>query len=33
MSVRGQLGGSWERRFEEKGLVVELALPKATIAA
>jgi PAS domain S-box-containing protein len=33
MSVSGQLGGSWERRFEDDGLVVELALPKATIAA
>jgi PAS domain S-box-containing protein len=33
MSVNGQLGGSWERRFEEAGLVVELSLPKATIAA
>jgi PAS domain S-box-containing protein len=33
MSVCGQLGGSWDRRFEEGGLVVELALPKATIAA
>jgi PAS domain S-box-containing protein len=33
MSVNGQLGGSWERRFEDDGLVVELKLPKATIAA
>jgi PAS domain S-box-containing protein len=33
MSVVGQLGGSWERRFEDDGLVVELMLPKATIAA
>jgi PAS domain S-box-containing protein len=33
MSVSGQLGGSWERRFEDDGLVVELALPKTTIAA
>jgi PAS domain S-box-containing protein len=33
MSVRGQLGGDWERRFEQDGLVVELKLPKATIAA
>ena len=33
MSVCGQLGGSWERRFENDGLVVELALPKTTIAA
>jgi PAS domain S-box-containing protein len=33
MSVNGQLGGSWKRRFDEDGLVVELKLPKATIAA
>ena len=33
MSVNGQLGGSWERRFEDDGLVVELKLPKKTIAA
>jgi len=33
MSVSGQLGGSWQRRFETDGLVVELALPKSTIAA
>ena len=33
MSVSGQLGGSWERRFEDDGLVVELTLPKTTIAA
>ncbi|MBO0749866.1 MAG: PAS domain-containing protein [Porphyrobacter sp.] len=33
MSVSGQLGGSWERRFEDDGLVVELTLPKSTIAA
>jgi hypothetical protein len=33
MSVSGQLGGSWERRFDDDGLVVELKLPKATIAA
>jgi PAS domain S-box-containing protein len=33
MSVSGQLGGKWERRFEDDGLVVELALPKAMIAA
>jgi PAS domain S-box-containing protein len=33
MSVNGQLGGSWKRRFEEDGLVVELKLPKATVAA
>jgi PAS domain S-box-containing protein len=33
MSVSGQLGGSWQRRFDDDGLVVELKLPKATIAA
>lgn len=33
MSVRGQLGGDWARRFEDDGLVVELKLPKAMIAA
>jgi two-component sensor histidine kinase len=33
MSVSGQLGGSWERRFGDDGLVVELKLPKATMAA
>jgi PAS domain S-box-containing protein len=33
MSVSGQLGGTWERRFDDDGLVVELKLPKATIAA
>ena len=33
MSVSGQLGGSWKRRFEESGLVIELTLPKATLAA
>jgi PAS domain S-box-containing protein len=32
MSVCGQLGGSWERRFEDDGLVVELTLPKRTVA-
>jgi two-component sensor histidine kinase len=32
MSVSAQLGGSWERRFEDDGLVVELKLPKSTIA-
>jgi PAS domain S-box-containing protein len=33
MSVTGQLGGSWERRFEDDGLVVELTVSKAIIAA
>jgi PAS domain S-box-containing protein len=33
MSVTGQLGGTWERRFEDAGIVVELTLPKATMAA
>jgi len=33
MSVSGQLGGTWERRFETDGLVVELSLPKSTIGA
>ena len=32
MSVTGQLGGSWERRFEPEGLVVELAISKQAIA-
>jgi PAS domain S-box-containing protein len=31
MSINGQLGGSWERRFEEEGLVVEIMLPKTAI--
>jgi PAS domain S-box-containing protein len=31
MSINGQLGGSWERRFEDDGLVVEMTLPKTTI--
>jgi len=33
MSVAGQLGGTWERRFEDDGLTVELTLPKAVIAS
>jgi PAS domain S-box-containing protein len=33
LSVKGQLGGSWERRFETGGLVCELTLSKAAIAA
>nr|WP_202385544.1 PAS domain-containing protein [Altericroceibacterium endophyticum] len=33
MSVTGQLGGSWERRWSEDGLVVELSLSKKAIAA
>lgn len=32
MSVTGQLEGSWERRFEEDGLVVELTVAKQAIA-
>ena len=32
MSVTGQLGGSWERRFEPEGLVVELTVSKDAIA-
>jgi len=32
MSVTGQLGGSWERRFEPDGLVCELVVSKAAIA-
>jgi PAS domain S-box-containing protein len=31
-SVTGQLGGSWERRFEPGGLVCELTVAKAAIA-
>lgn len=33
MSITGQLGGSWDRRFEKDGLVVELTVSKAAIAA
>jgi hypothetical protein len=32
MSITGQLGGSWERRFEADGLVCELTLSKAAIS-
>jgi PAS domain S-box-containing protein len=32
MSVTGQLGGSWERRFENEGLTCELTVSKAAIA-
>ena len=32
MSVTGQLGGSWVRRFEPDGLVVELTVSKQAIA-
>jgi PAS domain S-box-containing protein len=32
MSVTGQLGGSWERRFEKDGMVCELTVSKAAIA-
>ena len=31
MSVTGQLGGSWERRFEKGGMVCELIVSKAAI--
>jgi hypothetical protein len=31
MSVR-QLGGSWKRKFDDGGLVVEMTLPKESIA-
>lgn len=33
MSVSGQLRGSWQRRFEDDGLVVEMTLPKAAISS
>lgn len=32
MSIAGQLGGSWKRRFDDSGLVVEMTLPKDAIA-
>ena len=32
MSVTGQLGGSWDRRFEADGLVCDLTVSKAAIA-
>ncbi len=32
MSVTGQLGGSWSRRFDQDGLVCELSVSKAAIA-
>jgi two-component sensor histidine kinase len=31
LSVTGQLGGSWERRFEPGGLVCDLTVSKAAI--
>lgn len=31
MSVTGQLQGSWERRFAEDGLLVQIALPKSAL--
>ncbi|MFB0612169.1 sensor histidine kinase [Aurantiacibacter poecillastricola] len=31
MSMKGQLQGSWERRFEDEGLVVELTMAKAAL--
>jgi PAS domain S-box-containing protein len=33
MSICGQLGGSWQRRFDDEGLEVELTLPKSALAA
>ena len=33
MSVTGQLGGSWVRRFEPGGLVVELTISKQAVAS
>ena len=33
MSVTGQLGGSWERNFDKDGMVCELTVSKAAIAA
>jgi PAS domain S-box-containing protein len=33
MSVAGPLGGSWERRFESGGMICELTVSKAAIAA
>ena len=32
MSVKGSLGGSWERRFENDGLICDLTLSKAAIS-
>jgi hypothetical protein len=32
-TVRGQLGGAVERRWERAGLVVEVAVPHARVAA
>ena len=33
MSVTGQLGGSWERRFEKDGMVCELTVSKTAVTA
>jgi len=33
MSVTGQLGGSWERRFEADGMICELTVSKEAIAS
>lgn len=33
MSITGQLGGSWQRRFEPEGMICELTVSKAAIAA
>ncbi|MDF1834276.1 MAG: PAS domain-containing protein [Alteraurantiacibacter sp. bin_em_oilr2.035] len=32
MSVKSQLGGTWERRFTERGLVVDLTIAKSSIS-
>ena len=32
MSVKGQLGGTWERTFAPEGLLVDLTVSKAAIA-
>jgi PAS domain S-box-containing protein len=33
MSVTGQLGGSWQRRFEKDGMVCELTVSKAAVTS
>jgi len=32
MSVTGQLGGTWDRRFEPDGLVCDLTVSKAAVS-
>jgi PAS domain S-box-containing protein len=32
MSIAGQLGGSWERRFEKEGMICELTVSKSAVA-